>query len=280
MKVSVLVVFAVTLAVFFPSQTRAVQISPLRETRVVAPGSLERFEISVTNDSDEVATFGPEVEAFQIDPVHGTPIFGGYSRALDWFTLGSDVTIAPGETKKLWFSLAVPEGAPAESFYLSLFATEQNVRAGTRVGTLLFLHIEGETRESLTLQSLDVRAQQSVLARAYIENTGEIHTVPRGQITLEHSFSNFSQTMGINPDKHMILPGSYAMFDAMFDDVPWYVFGRIRIRTDILYGLTNQTIVHTKTVWRLPPLWLVALIPSILVLVTVYFVFRKRSHAS
>lgn len=278
MRVSVLVAMAALLITCVPSSAKAVQISPLRETRVVAPGSIERFEVSVTNDSDTSATFAPDIEAFQIDPKKGTPIFGGYVRALDWFTLGSDITLAPGETKKLWFSLAVPVGATPESFYLSLFATEQDVRAGTRVGTLLFLHIEGETRESLTLQTLHIHSTQGVNVRAVIENTGEIHVVPRGQLQLKHSFLPFTYTQEINPDKHMILPGEYAVFDTVFDDLPWYVVGKMRVRLDVLYGLSNQTIVHTKTFWRLPSLWIIVPILSILVVLNLYLVFLRHPH--
>ena len=258
--------------------TNAVQISPLRETRVVAPGTFERFEITVTNDSSQTITYAGDVDAFRIDPEQGTPIFGEFSRALAWFTPGPDITLRPGESGTMWFSLSVPEGAPPESFYLGLFAAEKDLRASARVGTLLFLHTQGETREALTLQSVHARITKDVAVQTQLKNTGEIHVVPRGQVTLEHTFSSFSRTKDVNPDKHMILPEAYAIFDTKFEELPWYVFGRMRVRLDVLYGITNQTIVHTKTFWRLPPVWFMALIPCILVILIIYAVFRKRSH--
>ena len=279
MRFGFLLIVTLVTASLFPFSAHAMQISPLRETRVVAPGSVERFEITVTNNGSHKVTFVGEVEAFQIDPQKGTPVFGGYSRALEWFTYGPDITLAPGESKKMWFSLSVPAGAAPESFYLGLFAAEHDVRAGAKLGTLLFLHIQGETRESLSLQSFVVETKNLFVVSAQRNNTGTAHVVPRGQLTLEHPLTGFQIVQSLNPDKHMNLPGEYAIFDWQFDQLPWYAYGRVRAQANILYGLTNQTIVHTVSVWRVPPLWFLLLIPSILGALTVILVKRKRWHA-
>lgn len=265
--------------ILFASPADAVQISPLRETRVVAPGSVERFEVQITNDSSQTATYTGNVDAFRIDPVQGTPIFGEYSPALPWFTPGPNITLRPGELGTLWFSLSVPAGAPPASFYLALFASEKNVRTAARVGTLLFLRTEGETREALTLQSLIGTIDSGVKVRARVDNTGDIHVVPRGQITLAQPFTGFQQTIALNPDKHMILPGEFAAFSWQFAELPWYAYGRLRIQADLLYGYTNQTLVHSIVIWRLPPVWFLLLIASIIGISVVTLIMRKQSHA-
>lgn len=263
---------------FFAPTVHAMQISPLRETRVVAPGSVERFEILVTNDSDHTAVYTGSVDAFRIDPVRGTPIFGQYVRALDWFTPGPEQVIAPGETKPLWFSLRVADSALPESFYLGLFAVEQQNGAQSRLGTLLFLHIEGETRESLSLQSLSANVSPEFLVTANILNTGDIHVVPQGELTVVYPITGRKYVTQINPDKHMILPGESAELSSLLPPLPWYSIGTVHVRADIVYGLSAQTIVHTMNVWRWPPLWFDLAAPTSILVVAVLIVYRKKQR--
>src|SRR3989338_8622625 len=277
------------LAFFLISDAHALTISPLRHTVVIDPGREEEVTMVITNDSASAILLTPDIDAFQLDPETGRAIFGARDEAVSWVkSRAQRLALDPGEKRELVFRIAVPKAAEPGSHYLGLFVgtapAEGMVGIGSRVGTLLFLHVSGAVREEVTRE--DFFAARSWYARPPIElslwlkNNGTIHVVPAGELVLQKG-QRVIDRQSVNIRQRKILQGERWREQYRFDRLGWRSAGRVEAVIALEYGLTHQPIVDRVSFWYVPTGLLIAVgLSAALAGAIWWLVVRKKRRES
>lgn len=256
--------FFLMICFFVPTHAGALTIAPLRQTAVVDPGDATTIPVFVVNDSDEAVTVAPEIDGFDIDSASGTPRFGVADAAKSWVTPAhSDLTLAPGETGQMTFVVSIPKDAIPGAHYLALFArsapAEGQIGVASRVGMLLFLHVAGEVKEVGELRDFSAGTYwyKSRPFQLFVDigNTGNIHVVPSGTITLRNWRDTVVAEQNINEVGDKILAGG--RWQRAFNmTAPITSIGKIKARISIFYGATEQVMTDEIEFYYVP-LWVV-----------------------
>ena len=274
---------------FIPANVQALTISPLRHTVVIDPGREEEVTMVITNDSSAAISLTPEIDAFQLDPETGTAIFGARDEAVQWVeTEETELSLGPGAARLLAFRIAVPKGAEPGSHYLGLFVgtapAEGTVGVGSRLGTLLFLHVAGEVHEEVTRE--DFFASRSWYARPpiqlslWLKNNGTIHVVPAGELVLQKG-KRVIDRQAMNGLQRKILPGERWEEQYRFDHLGWRDAGRIEAVVSLQYGITRQPIVDRISFWYVPIGLLAAMAAvGLLLILAVWLTMKKKRKNS
>ncbi|MBH41204.1 MAG: hypothetical protein CL685_00640 [Candidatus Magasanikbacteria bacterium] len=249
--------------VFFSDtkQSHAITISPLRHAIVLEKGEERTVSLAVYNETAEVVTVVPEVDAFSIHPKTGVAQFGAPDKAKTWISAAQkNQTIVPGDQKQLDFLIRVPKDAKAESHHIGLFATQPStlgaVTIGSRTGSLLSLHIAGEVEESIALRDFSVEKKLVTTPKTtlflHLNNAGTIHLVPTGGIRLINRKGEILEDISINPEESSVLNGeqfvrNYATSQLSVKDV-----GKIRVQLYMKYGITHREMSHEIAFWYIP----------------------------
>ncbi len=271
------------LVVFFmPGAVSGVSLNPAKQTIVIRPGKTEMINFEIVNDANTAKKFIAEIDGFKIDEMTGRPIFGVRDEAISWITpLQNEITIAPAAKKIFSFKVSAPEKARTGGHYLALFAKEKSagseIGVNSRVGSLLFLYVEGVIREELSVASFKARKSYSfsgpVKLDLVLKNNGNIHLVPDGQIIVQDYFGNNVEKININELERKILPGQSWIGEYSLPLAR--AVGPIKAQADITYGLTNQKLSGIIEFWRIPGKTISLLVGIILLVPTIYLIRVK-----
>lgn len=277
-------------SLFGYSNVLAFSVSPLKQTMIVAPGSEVEFSIDVTNDSIEVKSFLPEVEGFEVDAETGIAKFGNFSDAQNWTKVGSSkLTLQPDEKGEFKFLFNVPESAQPGAYYLGLFAKEAGatgqVSLSSRVGSLLFLYVEGEVREDLVRTNFSASKNVFFTPEFEIaldlENKGTIHVSPRGQVVLKNILGQEVGKVYLNLDQRKVLPRGVWHESIKIGTTDIRAIGPIKAELTVVYGLTQNQISDVTSFWYLPNWFFYMLGPVIVLIIMILVgirVVRLRSR--
>jgi hypothetical protein len=210
-----------------------------------------------------------------------------------FLTAPVSATVAPGESKYIDFTIKVPAGQGAGSYYSAIRYVAEGtgggqVAVGASGATLVFVTVPGKTKESLLLQkfgayisegsegkyqSLFVKTTPKEIAYT-LKNQGNVAERPAGSIIIKNMFGKKSHLIeDSNPKASLALIDQTRLFqtcinqparDADKQDCKSASFmpGRYTIEMSAFYGINgNQTqeIVAKGSFWYLPPWFLVTL---------------------
>ncbi len=250
------------LLMIFPfNSAHALSISPVRQTVVVDPGEQMTVSLEAKNDTGKNITVVPSVASFAIDEETGLAVFGDRDSAIAWVTpMAREVRLRPGEKKNVSFVIAVPASAEPLSHYLALFVGEapptgSEIGIGSRVGSLLYLHVGGEQRESLVVEYFSPPQRWirrlPVRLDLQIKNAGTIHAVPSGDVRVIGN-GELLASFPMNEERRTILPGGRWIGTYDVPALTWWQIGKLRASVYIQYGLTNQVLQKEITFWYVP----------------------------
>ena len=269
---------------FFPFVVKAIEIGPLRQTVVLEPGTTQEVTVQVTNTASHLRSIRIGVDTFRVDPGTGSAIFGTEGVAKDWITFSDKyITLDAFETKEVVFTARIPRDAVSKAHYVGLFAQEKpgpgQVGVSARVGSLLFLHVAGQVKESVVVEDFSVSAEPlldtPLEARVQIRNTGDIHIVPQGEIRIINNRDTVIQTLRVNPEKKVVYPGhSWHTYGDFYTLSLWDV-GPLRIQYVIRYGLSNKVITGEMVVWFVPYMYILVLLAVLGVCVVLFLRIRR-----
>ncbi|MCF6276982.1 MAG: DUF916 domain-containing protein [Candidatus Magasanikbacteria bacterium] len=286
-KIKLLTIAFLVISSFFVLSTPdvfAFSVSPLKQTNIVKPGEEVEFFVDIINDSDEKSSFIKEVDGFIIDSETGIAKFGQFSDAQNWVnTESSKLVLKAGEKGKIRFLFTIPESAQPGAYYLGLFAKKVNsggqVALSSRIGSLLFLYVEGEVSEDL------VRTTFSVSKKLFftpefefalgLQNKGTIHVSPRGQVVLKNIFGKEVGKVYINLDQRKVLPRGVWHEVLKIEDVGIGAIGPLRVELTVVYGLTQNQIHDVESFWYIP-LWLIYVMTGVLTSFILVFTIGGR----
>jgi len=226
--------------------TTGINISPpLFSNVVVDPGKVIQNTIRVTNVSERSVNVQMLIRNFVAagetggvqleDPSINTP----YSLA-SWITVTpSSFSLSARQTMYVSFVIHVPANAEPGGRYASIVASVsspyQNIGSGSSVGTeigsLILLTVAGKAdinASLLTFTSPGITTKSTVNFVERIEDTGNIHIHPTGDIVISNIFGTKVDTLELQSID--VLPGAVRRIQQ-------------KLSTDALFGYYNAAIV-------------------------------------
>ncbi|MEN8252229.1 MAG: hypothetical protein ABFQ53_01460 [Patescibacteria group bacterium] len=206
-------------------------------------GQAQEFTIKVTNISDKEQEVN--VGSMDYDIGEGNSI--ALSKELNeqnglsaWISSQSEkVSVAPDEIKEIKFSVNVPENASIGShrgavIFSTLPESDDAVKVRGQIGVHVLINVKGDTHAGGKVNHFDIPfvTMGSVDYEAEFENTGNIHYVPYGEISLRNIFSKKEEIYKF--EKHFVFPGSKFTF-SMTQEIP-SLFGFYKAQATFVDG--------------------------------------------
>jgi len=214
----VLVLFIGVLSLLVTSDVQAIgfKISPIRYDLEANPGQTLKEILTVQNK-------GPGskseflVKDFLGRDESGAPMFvdglegskEGFALS-EWISFPEETTFRRDETKDIPFSIKIPKDAEPGSHYASIFVQQKSgdvegssVGTISRVGALIFIKVAGDIKEDGKIIDFNVPSElmddENIAFSVTIENTGNIHLIPKGKVYLKDESGNILKEVGTEP---------------------------------------------------------------------------------
>jgi len=274
----------------------SISFSPVLATTIISPvleleadpGTVQPGVVKVYNETNNSLFLVSSVEEFTAGDEDGQPIYipeGDRADFLGWFTVGEEtLTLVPGQAAVVPFTVDIPDNAVPGGYYATIFwedvppqrAEVGNVGVRGKVGTLIFLRINGEVIEQGEILEFGTRDNQTtfyqlpVIFFARIANQGNVHLRPQGTITVRNMLGK-KKVFQLGDGKGNILPNSIRRFEVVwgqtaiqgnFFQQAWSQFiaeardvtiGKFTARLDVTFGIDNQqTIKRQISFWIIP----------------------------
>ncbi|UFX83498.1 WxL protein peptidoglycan domain-containing protein [Candidatus Absconditicoccus praedator] len=213
--------FVVFLMMFWGFGFAGISISPLRFEFDLEPGESVDEVVRVSNNADESVTLYTSKEDFVAGDETGNPQFVDRSdlpnpdNALSrWISASQEnITLGPGETREISFSIDIPEDAEPGGHYGALFFSpgggDGQVSVVSRLGALMLVDVDGEVEIDGELSSFDFgRALGGeffeedhfdsfpISFKTRFENKGNVHIQPTGRIEIIDEDGNQLEDIG------------------------------------------------------------------------------------
>jgi hypothetical protein len=278
----VISIFYILLPTFF---VQAISVSPLKHTVVVDPGSTQDVSFQVFNDSNEEKTYVMDVEGFIVDAQSGRAKFGEMSPAQTWtsFPSGNTFTLSPWQKREVVATLSVPAGERPNTYYLGVFAQESagknnELRLGTRVGTLVFLTVAGTIVEDLRLDyvvPLSRVSMHSPVFQLQLSNNGTVVSPYSGIMTLTNISGREVGRVVLHDGVGHVFAGMKKVETVDMFQTSWRDIGPLRATVLIQYGIAQKMVSESVVVWYLP-IWSYALCLVIVANIVWFLLYLKK----
>jgi len=282
--------FSVCAIIFllFPLVTHAISISPARQMATVDAGKTQTVPLHVVNNEDVSLVLLPEVSAFVLDEENGSPIFDQESAATSWVSVEpAFLELEPGGDGEFLFTITVPENQEPGSHYLGLFARSSppdgaQVGIGSRVGSLLFLHVAGVMYEDVVRTSFFIERgsvfDPQLRAHLALQNVGTIHVEPVGNVSLENSRAGRHGEQALNPNNKKILPDGTWQGVYDFDALSWKDIGKVDVVAEVTYGVSKKQMTDRVSFWYIPLDFFLLVAGGVIVIIGILFFVRRKKQ--
>ncbi len=258
----------------------------------IHPGETLTKTLQVTNRLGRTADFMVSVEDFEgsHDISQSVVLQGkgsGRYSAKDWVVPEMDrFTLDHGQMEKFTVTITAPQDADVGDHYASVLVQTTppgdpkpgsgNVKLISRVGSLFFLRVPGETKEAGQLDSFTTDRhwywQSPVQLQTIFENTGNARLTPSGTIRLANLFGQTVDTLPI--DSFNVLRDSVRSHTETWKR--WPLLGRYTatLSLDRGYGDTEDT--QRVTFWVIPVREITEFLLSVVLFLGVVWLIRKK----
>ncbi len=283
------------------AQSGNIVVSPAFEEVVLNQGEAEKV-VTVTLQNDSLESYVAHLEVFDfgsLDESGGVAFLGGekelekkYSLA-SWVRPETDVLIlAPGESKEVKVTIENRDSLSPGGHYGALifrlekgegYASEGNSVAVERVfSSLFFVKKVGGEIYQMELKEKDLKTSFFSLPRTAqlrFENTGNVHLIPRGLITVEDPLKRRVAKGTMNSESSILLPESFRTFKTTLQSLRIaFLPGMYTATFEYRYDGKESTEKEVVSFFLLP-------LPSIIVFISLLGIlglyggyrFRKRS---
>jgi hypothetical protein len=227
---------ALTVGFGMSKEAFALTVSPARVEVTGDPGTTISGEIEVFNEQEGSRTFYSSFENFEPSGDSGAPHFIGAKDGLaTWMSSENQITLAPGEHRKVAYSIAIPKDAEPGGQFGAIFWGSQpvggiaknaggEVSIGGKIGVLVLLRVSGYVPEGGGLLEFIIKNKQrffSTLPVSFtykLNNTGGDRIVPIGKIKIKNTFALTSDTLSANKNEGSVLPQSTRKFEVVWGD--------------------------------------------------------------
>jgi len=215
------------------------------------------------------------------------------SSVAGWISIPQNIAIKSKQNKTFPVTITIPPNAEPGGHYgvlqFSGSAPElesTGVAAEASVGTLLFIRVNGQATESLELRDFFTMRGQSrsswfeygpITLVERINNTGNVHMRPTGEVTISNMFGKTVATLKVNEQKNIVLPTSTRRFDQTLHKK--WLFGRYTASVSLAYGTQGQVLLGTTSFWVVPYKLIVLILLVLAALVLTIRFFIRRYNA-
>ena len=267
-------------------------IPPTIENVEVTPGKTYTQSIKVRNESTETKTINVSVHDFIVTNNEGRVEFmdnvldaiNNRWAASSWIQLSTtSLTLEPGQTKNLNFTVMPPENALSGGHYAAIVYSPDSAYIGnntgasiqTKVGTLVYITIPGDISQNAIIQSFSAPKFSEfgpIDFNATIKNSSDIHIQPVGSITIKNWFGG--KTAQLNLDPTNIFPYTTRDFQSTLNKK--WLFGRYQATLNAVYGTAGGLISATIFFWVIPWRLIILIIAAIAIIITLVTVLKKK----
>lgn len=211
------VVFVVVSLIAFPLQAvaavnptnRGLSITPVRQLQKGQPGKVSDGSFTIANLTQKPMQVSLSVQSFSV-----TDYAYDFRFSLppdnNWLILGQTlVTLAPNQSQKIPYSIAVPANSPAGGQYYTIFAStsrDSGLKEQVQVGSLVYFTVDGKlikTHERLDSKIPHITFAPKVSTEQTIKNTGNVHYLANFSLEPKGLFSS-----GVpGSSSHLLMPG-------------------------------------------------------------------------
>lgn len=222
------------------SSLQALTVSPIVIDFDVLPGSVQDKEITIVNEGVERAHVLPTLFQVTGTDENGFPKIQAVSRdallaGIVSFPDGAEVSLAPGERKKLTLRVSAPNDIPAGGYYGVVSWGGSSILTvaplSGQPGVNLAINVLGEVSEVARIDYFssavkeDERGRSVVFFEASIQNVGGRHFMPAASVEIRNIFNRKVATLPLQPNAR-VLPGTSRTFSARWGSV--WAFGPYR----------------------------------------------------
>lgn len=274
---------------------QALEIGPPVVSITGDPGQTVEATISLRDVSTTDLYITGQINDFEANGEDGTPkvilddVTTPYSFK-SWVKPISPLTLKPKQIKTIKISIAIPSNASPGGYYGIVRFTGvppelqgSGVALNASLGSLIFLKVNGQAKEELTLTEFSANAgggASSLLEGAplnfvqRVKNTGNTFEQPVGLVTVKDMFGKVVATLPINEEKRLILSDSTRKFEQKLDSSvigDKVLFGKYTAELTLTYGTSNTEIKKDITIWIIPYKLIGG---AIIALIILFFVLR------
>ena len=231
-KLVLSIIFLSIFYIFLGKEAYALTLSPPRLEVSGDPGQTLVGELEIYNEQDGEMTFYVSAQNFEARGETGSPYFLPYDETglASWIFSQDSITIGPKERTKLPYEIVIPQDAEPGGYFASIFfATSPQVpeeagqvTIGSKVGTLVFLNISGDTLEGAGVIEFNTKGGNTfpylpVTLYYRFPNDGARKLMPLGNIEIKNMFGNLAANLDANKSKGNVLPGSVRRFETTWN---------------------------------------------------------------
>lgn len=257
-------------------------VSPTSLDKTIAPGETISSEMLVINQSELDYNYKIYVTPYSVDGEEYKPYFNAIPGATDvtkWFSFAKTTnTLKMGNQDSIPFTVKVPQGAGAGSYYATIFAeTEDKGSNGVitrkRVGVIVYIRVSGDAKQEGAVAAWDVPwVQESPLtATLKIANEGSVHFQSKVNVTVSDLFGgvkfNYEREPQIIPQKLRSIPIVWENGSS---------FGLFKVEGEVTYLNKTEKLPMKIVFVANTPMRIVTIGLPLLVIAGLVFLGRKR----
>lgn len=280
------------------ADSNSITVSPPHQKMLLTPGETYEGSLSVSNASNSTRDTKYEVKIGSFsqtkskdddkDDYTDTDIVteSSYNQIMGWIKLGdTGGTIAPGQTKRISYTINVPESAPAGGQYATIIVVDKTT-SGTggegnisidneyQFASIIYAEVAGESRKT---GEITENAMPSFLlngpltASSMVKNTGNVHTNAKYTLQVWPMFSDEEICTNVEePEERLILPET-ERYHTQTCDLPSIGIFRAKQVVEI-FGETSTV----EKIIVICPLWLLFLIVFIIISVIIWIFVKVK----
>ncbi len=314
------VVCGIFLFIITANNVQALSVTPPRIELETDPGNTISGEFKITNEAPQAQTYYTEVENFEARDETGNPSFIPSPEGLaTWVDVDDEIRVPAGEQVTVPYTISVPANTDPGGYFASIFirttpppARGGEVSIGARLGTLIFLRVNGNIVEGVDILEYGTRNQQRVFNSLPVafyyrfQNSGADRVKPVGEIKIKNLFRITSKVLNANRTDGSVLPSSIRRFESFwvnsgggqedsvtvmsagaeggfFQKAKWqwdnFALGLYSAKLDITFGSNDNTAQQTFWFIVLPWQLIILLVSGLLIaLILLRFTIRRYNR--
>ncbi len=280
-------------------QAEAITVTPIfQELMMTANTKTETGSFSITNQGDTPQTYRLRAVNIETADTSGGILFSGLSAdfesdhgLIQWLQFDQQtVTIGPTETKEIPFTISNNDSLKPGGHYGALIAqsitnadtdSANKVALSPQAASLVFVKKIGG--EQYGLNASTIRLPTSWFspprtAQLVMENTGDVHVIPRGAVVVEDMFGRDVLRGAINADSVLILPGKKRELTVDLRSVRGGLRWPGRYQATVTFRFDGKEDFETVklTIWLVNVWTLFGIIATLALTITLIYRFRVK----
>lgn len=306
---SLLVLSVILAGVFGTRSAEALTLVPPSLEYSGVKGQTYESKVKLLNNENRTLVLTPSTANFGAKDETGEPDFKFDAPSADlsaWIQIDkAQLTLEPGETKEVPFTIAVPADAEPGGHYAGIFFASGGSASGggqigvqSKLGTLVILTVDGAIREQAAISSVKLDGSSNlsrppVNLNVRIKNSGNVHVKPKGKVTILNMFGGEVETITLPQDKN-VLPGQTRLFEVawaknstetkkgnFFQEIGAefsnFALGTYTANVEATYGQSDKTMIGKVQFMIIP--WRALLVITLgLLLIIIVFTVGLKSY--